>query len=395
MINYPEVKLKPGKEHSLRRFHPWVFSGAVASAEKTLSDGELVNVVAHDGKFLGTGHCGTGSIAVRIFSFNPLEDEKKFWLEKLKNAFELRKNLGFADNPHTTIWRLVNAEGDGIPGLIIDVFGSTAVVQAHSIGIYDLLPLLVELLDEVMPGKISSVFNKSEEKLFAHSGTATTNTYLKGGAQETVCRENDLLFNVDWEQGQKTGFFIDQRENRTLLAKYSSEKKVLNTYCYSGAFSVYALAHGAAEVHSVDSSQRALDLLEKNLVLNSLDGAKHVTIKSDVQEFLHIVENDFDLVVLDPPAFAKSLSARHRAVQAYKRLNETALQKIKRGGLLFTFSCSQAVTPDLFFGAVMSASISARRQVRVLHRLHQPADHPVSVFHPEGEYLKGLVLEVE
>ncbi len=389
---YPVVTLKPGKDQSLRRHHPWVFSGAVSASDRFLQPGETVDVHDAAGQFLGRGHWSEGSIAVRIFSFTPYPDEMEFWKSRLEAAYRLRKNLGISTRAHSNIYRWVNAEGDGLPGLIIDVYGTTAVIQVHSAGMLLRRQMIASLIVQVSEGAIHAVYDKSESKIMSHTGQQVSNGYLAGERRDSVCTENGWKFDVDWEQGQKTGFFIDQRENRQLLGNYASGRKVLNAYCYTGGFSVYALGNGATLVHSVDSSQRALDTLEKNIALNAIDPSRHTTEKADVQQMLQQAELAYDLIVLDPPAFAKGLSARHSAVQAYRRLNATALKKIEAGGLLFTFSCSQAVGPDLFEGAVLAAAIDTGRAIRILHRLHQPADHPVSIYHPEGQYLKGLVL---
>ncbi|MBL7942004.1 MAG: class I SAM-dependent rRNA methyltransferase [Flavobacteriales bacterium] len=394
-MKFPTVTLKPNKDQSLRRHHPWVFSGAIATTERFLQPGETVEVKDNGGNTLGIGHWSEGSIAVRMVSFVPFDDEMSFWREKLTRAWRLRESLGFISNDATNLFRLVNAEGDGMPGLIVDVYGTTAVIQVHSAGMLAKRQLFATLIAQVSGGRITSVFDKSESKIFSHTGQQIENGFLLGEGSDPVCRENGWLFEIDWALGQKTGFFIDQRENRALLGQYARGRKVLNTYCYTGGFSMYALGNGAAYVHSVDSSQRAIDTLEKNIQLNKFDTAQHRSEKADVQQFLQQHDLGYNLIVLDPPAFAKGLSARHSAVQAYRRLNATALKKIESGGLLFTFSCSQAVGRDLFEGAVLAAAIDTGRNVNILHRLHQPADHPISIYHPEGEYLKGLVISVD
>ncbi len=394
-MSLTQIILKPGKEQSLKRFHPWVFSGAIKGMKGQAHDGDIVEVVDSNGNYLGTGHCADGSIAVRIFTFDKYEGDITFWKAKLQAAYNLRKRLGFADNKETNIYRLVHAEGDGLPGLIIDMYGSVAVIQTHSTGMYDLRATIAEALVEVFEGKLSAIYDKSNEKINKGNEQPSTNQYLYGEGGERVCFEHGSKYNVDWVEGQKTGFFIDQRENRKLLGEYSTGKKVLNTFCYTGGFSISALKHGATLAHSLDSSQKALDLADENAKLNGFDSSKHAVIKADAVDYLKNLQEDYDVIVLDPPAFAKHLSARHKAVQGYIRINEAAIKQIKPGGIIFTFSCSQVVDKKLFHDSIMAASIHAGRKVRILHQLHQPADHPVSIYHPEGEYLKGLVLEVE
>lgn len=388
-----QIILKPGKEQSLRRFHPWVFSGAIKGMKGTAHDGDIVEVLDSNGNYLGTGHCADGSIAVRIFSFSRYDGSREFWKTKLKDAYALRKRLGLVDNPETNIYRLVHAEGDGMPGLIVDIYGAVAVIQVHSAGMYDMRSLFAELLVEIYGEKLTAVYDKSSEKVNVKQ--TEDNQYLYGNGGENICIEYGSKYHIDWIEGQKTGFFIDQRENRKLLGEYAVGKKVLNTFCYTGGFSISALKHGAVLAHSLDSSQKALDLAEANAKLNGFDVAHHSVIKADAVEYLKNLKEDYDVIVLDPPAFAKHLSARHKAVQGYIRINEAAMKQIKRGGIIFTFSCSQVVDKKLFHDSVMAASINSGRRVRILHQLHQPADHPISIYHPEGEYLKGLVLEVE
>lgn len=390
-----QIILKPGKEQSLKRFHPWVFSGAIKGMKGTAQEGDMVQVVDSQGNYLGTGHYANGSIAVRIFTFKPYDGSANFWKEKLQAAFKLRERLGLVHNEQTTIYRLVHAEGDGLPGLIIDIYGTVAVIQAHSTGMFALRETLADALVQIYGGKLTAVYDKSNEKINKGSNTPSTNQYLYGEGGEKVCLEYGSKYNIDWVEGQKTGFFIDQRENRRLLGEFSVGKKVLNTFCYTGGFSISALKHGALLAHSLDSSQKALELAEENVVLNGFDSTRHATIKADAVEYLKNLQEDYDVIVLDPPAFAKHLSARHKAVQGYIRINEAAIKQIKPGGIIFTFSCSQVVDKKLFHDSVMAASIQAGRKVRILHQLHQPADHPVSIYHPEGEYLKGLVLELE
>jgi 23S rRNA (cytosine1962-C5)-methyltransferase len=393
-MSFPKIVLKPGKEQSLRRFHPWVFSGAIARVEGAAHDGDIVDVCDSKGEYLATGHCADGSIAVRVFSFEGYDGTDSFWQAKLQNAFDLRKKLGWVDNAETTIYRLVHGEGDGLPGLIIDIYGTTAVIQTHSAGMFEQRAVIAKALINIYRGKLLAVYDRGDEKV-GGKGTGTAGEYLQGAKQDSISREHGCLFDVDWEGGQKTGFFIDQRENRKLLGEFSKGKKVLNTFCYTGGFSVYALRAGAALVHSLDSSQKALDLAVINARLNGFESPVHDIIKADAVEYLKQLKEDYDVIVLDPPAFAKHMSARHKAVQGYIRINEAAIRQIKPGGIIFTFSCSQVIDKKLFHDSVMAAGINARRKVRILHQLHQPSDHPVSIYHPEGEYLKGLVIEVE
>lgn len=389
------LTLKPGKEQSIRRNHPWIFSGAISGMTGIPAPGEIVRICDDKGRILGRGHYAEGSIAVRMFSFGDEQIDIGFWKDKINKAWKSRINSGVAGIPGNEICRLVHAEGDGLPGLVIDLYGSTAVIQAHHAGMHALRDTFAEALREVFGDAIQRIYDKSEAKLTRHTGISETDKYLLGEHGDGVCREHGHLFRIDWRTGQKTGFFIDQRENRFLLETLSKGKRVLNTFCYTGGFSIYALAGGATEVHSLDSSKQALDLTEENVRLNGFDSSKHRTIQADAVDFLKTISGEYDLIVLDPPAFAKQLSARHKAVQGYRRINEAALRSIRPGGILFTFSCSQAVDKELFRGAVLAAAIDAGRNVRILHQLHQPPDHPVSIYHPEGEYLKGLVLEVD
>jgi 23S rRNA (cytosine1962-C5)-methyltransferase len=390
-----QIILKPGKEQSIRRFHPWVFSGAIQGVTGTAHNGDIVDVMDSKGNYLATGHASEGSIAVRLFSFSGYDGSQDFWTSRIKSAFLLRKKLGLTDNPDTNIYRLVHAEGDGLPGLIIDIYGTTAVIQTHSVGMYEIREMLANALQTVYGDTLSAIYDRGSEKSNKSGETKDGGQYLLGERGDDVCVEYGCKFHIDWEEGQKTGYFIDQRENRKLLGEYSSGRKVLNTFCYTGGFSVYALKQGATLVHSLDSSQKALDLAAQNVALNAFDPARHDVIKADAVEYLKNIQADYDVIVLDPPAFAKHLSARHKAVQGYIRINEAAIRQIKKGGIIFTFSCSQVIDKKLFHDSIMAASIQAGRKVRILHQLHQPADHPISIYHPEGEYLKGLVLEVE
>lgn len=387
------IRLKPGKERSLERKHPWVFSGAIAGNLRDHEEGSIVKVVDINGRYLGTGYVQYGSIAVRIISFNDRDIDAAFWEERIRNSYNLRKNCGLADGTHTDCYRLMHGEGDGIPGLIIDVYKDTAVIQCHTGGIHLHRQMITEAILKVMGDTIVSVYDKSKEALHDHQ--AADNSYLFGTQSAGIVSENGNLFKVDWIGGQKTGFFLDQRDNRRLLGEYSRNKTVLNTFAYTGGFSVYAAKNGALKVDSVDVSKQAIGLLNDNMALNGIPSEKYNSYAEDTFRFFKGSEELYDLVVLDPPAFAKNISARHNAIMGYKRLNAEGLKKVKPGGLLFTFSCSQVVDSSTFLQTVYSAAIESGRELRILHRLTQGADHPVNLFHPEGEYLKGLVLEVE
>ncbi|GMQ23584.1 class I SAM-dependent rRNA methyltransferase [Algoriphagus sp. oki45] len=393
-MNYPRLFLQKGKEISLYRRHHWVFSGAVAKAEPSLENGDLVSVFSHRNEFLGTGHFSNGSIRVRIISFEEREIDQAFWKEKIASAFDLRKRIGLTDNQQTNVYRLVHGEGDLVPGLIIDFYKGTAVIQAHHEGIHRHLEDIAEALKSVYGSELKGIYDKSSETLPRDSGIAS-NHWVWGKAETELVQEYGANYRIDWEKGQKTGFFIDQRENRKLVSTYSKGKKVLNTFCYSGGFSVLALQEGAREVHSVDISPKAIELTEENVKLNPGFEGRHESIVADVVKYIREIGDDFDLIILDPPAFAKNIKARHNAVQGYKRLNLEAIRKIKPGGILFTFSCSQVVDKNLFAHTITAAAMESKRKVKILHHLSQPADHPVNIFHPETEYLKGLVLYVE
>jgi 23S rRNA (cytosine1962-C5)-methyltransferase len=390
----PELILLPGKEVSLLRFHRWIFSGAVKSTKGQPEDGSLCRIISSKGQLLATAHFNQGSIVARILDFGSIDNLKDFYQRKLKLAFDARRGIGFPSKG-TNIFRLIHGEGDGLPGLIIDVYGDTAVLQAHSVGMFLNKDLLAEALIESSGGLVKNVYAKCKESLPNSYTTDYKDDFLIGGPSKKVLLENGIKFSIDIENGQKTGFFIDQRDNRELLGKYAKGRKVLNTFCYTGGFSLYALQNDAAMVTSVDSSKRAMVGLELNLELNKFINKNHISRTADVMDFIKKEEFEFDLVVLDPPAFAKNIKNKHNALQAYKRLNESAIRQIASGGILFTFSCSQVVDSASFEGAVRSAAIEVGRSVRILHRLRQPADHPVSIYHPEGEYLKGLVLWVE
>ena len=386
------LQLKRGKEDSLLRFHPWVFSGAIQQVDEGIAEGDVVRVVTSSGDFIAVGHYQQGSIAVRVLSFREVDIDDAFWYSHLESALRMRIAIGIADNPQNNTYRLVHGEGDLLPGLIIDVYGKTAVMQAHSIGMHLSRVQIAEQLARVMGARIENIYYKSETTLpfMDHM----ENGFLYGGSQENTAVENGLIFYVDWLHGQKTGFFVDQRENRALLEKYAKGKRVLNMFCYTGGFSFYAMRGGAELVHSVDSSAKAIELTNRNVQLNFPGDSRHKAFCDDAFKFLE-KNGQYDLIILDPPAFAKHRGALHNALKGYTRLNMKAMQMIQPGGILFTFSCSQVVTKDHFRNAVFTAAAQAGRKVRILHQLHQPADHPINIYHPEGEYLKGLVLYVE
>ncbi|MBS9525760.1 class I SAM-dependent rRNA methyltransferase [Litoribacter alkaliphilus] len=391
---YPKVYLKKGKEISLKRRHHWVFSGAIAKRDEDLQNGQLVKVYSSKDEFLGTGHFQNGSIMIRVISFEDKDINIDFWVEKLGKAFQMRQNIGLADNSQTNVFRLVHGEGDMLPGLIIDFYNGTAVIQAHSIGMYHHIEDISSALQQVMREKLKAVYDKSAETL-SKNVVQTENRFLFGTPETNLVLEHGDKYEIDWEKGQKTGFFIDQRENRKLFGQYSKDKKVLNTFCYSGGFSIAALNEGAKEVHSVDISEKAIELTDKNVALNPNHKGKHESIVADVVKYIRDIDADYDVIVLDPPAFAKNIKSRHNAVQGYKRLNAEAFKHIKPGGILFTFSCSQVVDKQLFANTVTAAAIEVGRNVKILHYLSQPADHPINIYHTETEYLKGLVLYVE
>lgn len=395
------IILKDKKEASLRRFHPWVFSGAVDKTEGKVLDGEVVEVYSKSGEYLATGHYQNGSICVRIFSFEKTDAEQAFWTAKLRNAYQYRQTLNLTDNPKTNCYRLVHAEGDGLPGLIIDIYDKTAVLQCHSIGMHSAREKIALALLEMYGNRLEAIYDKSRETLPDQYAKNLENNYLYkknpvpfSSSHHPIALENGHSFLIDWEEGQKTGFFLDQRDNRQLLTHYTKNRTVLNTFCYSGGFSVYALNADANHVESVDVSQKAIDLTDQNVALNGFT-ERHQSYAQDVIKFLQQTKKQYDVLIVDPPAFAKNIAKRHNAVQGYKRLNALALKKIKPRGILFTFSCSQVVDLQLFYDTIVAAAIEAGRRIRVMHHLTQPADHPVSLFHPEGSYLKGLVLFVE
>lgn len=391
---YKKIYLKRGKEESLQRFHPWVFSGAIQKVDDHIIEGDIVNVYTWDGEFIAVGHFQIGSIAVRILSFHNISIDEKFFVSRLKASFEVRKAIGVIRDDNNT-YRLVHGEGDNLPGLVIDCYGQTAVMQAHSVGMHVCKDIIAKALIDVAGDVIKNVYYKSETTLPYKADLLQENGFIIGGSPDDITIENGLKFHVDWLKGQKTGFFVDQRENRALLEFYSKGRSVLNMFCYTGGFSVYAMRGGAKEVHSVDSSAKAIELTNENISMNFPGDKRHQAYCDDAFKYLDEHDDKYDLIVLDPPAFAKHRSALRNALRGYTRLNLKGLQRIKHGGILFTFSCSQAVNKDQFRAAVFTAAAQANRKVRILHQLHQPADHPINIYHPEGEYLKGLVLYVE
>lgn len=394
-MNYPIITLSRGKEESLRRFHPWVFSGAIHSMEENIEEGDTVSVVAADGSPLGVGHYQIGSIAVRMLSDKDIKIDSEFYRSRLQNAARLRRSLGLI-RPDNNAFRLVHGEGDFLPGLIIDVYGPTAVLQAHSAGMHYARQIIAQALVELPDMGIKNVYYKSETTLPYKAALDPQNDYIIGGIESDVAIENSLKFHVDWLKGQKTGFFVDQRDNRSLLGSFAKGRKVLNMFCYTGGFSVYALQGGAELVHSVDSSAKAVALVNANVELNFGADAPHEAFAVDAFKYLADMEDGaYDLVILDPPAFAKHRGAIRNALRGYQRLNAKAMEKMPSGSILFTFSCSQAISKEQFRLAVFSAAAQTGRRVRIIHQLTQPADHPVNIYHPEGEYLKGLVLYIE
>jgi 23S rRNA (cytosine1962-C5)-methyltransferase len=394
------VHLRRGKEESLERRHPWVFSGAIERITEhlaPLSEGDLVDVVTKSGDFIARGHWQIGSIAVRVLTFEQEDIDQSWWNRRISEAFGVRKALGLVDNAETTCYRLVHGEGDLLPGLVIDIYERTAVVQCHSVGMYHSRTAIAEALREAYGDRLDAIYDKSSQTLPFKADLGAIDGYLWGRCAESdsVVLENGLKFKVNWEEGQKTGFFIDQRVNRDLVRQYSKGRKVLNTFCYTGGFSVAALAGGAKEVVSIDLSERAVKLADENVRLNFGDDAPHEAIACNAVEYLKDIDSSYDLIILDPPAFAKHHKVLGNALQGYKKINARALEKIRPGGILFTFSCSQAVSRDLFRTTIFTAAAIAKRKVRIIGQLTQPADHPINIYHPEGEYLKGLVVYVE
>lgn len=392
--NFKKIVLLPGKERSTQNRHPWLFSGAIAKKEEGIEEGSIVEVFSSNGAFLATGHYHAGSITVRIFSFEQIDPDYDFWKSKLKGAFDFRKKLDIIGNQKTNCYRLIHAEGDGMPGLIIDIYNSVAVIQTHTVGMHAIKDHLVQALKELYRDSLSAIYDKSGDTMSRQQQLDVSNELLWGNKTEEDVLENGINFHVNFSEGQKTGFFLDQRANRQLLGTYSSGKKVLNTFAYSGGFSLYALKNKAALVHSIDSSKKAAAWAEQNVSMNFND-APHQFFTEDVFDFMKSSEEVYDIIILDPPAFAKHLSALKQATIGYRNLNTEAIRRIAPGGILFTFSCSQVIDKELFRKIVFTAAIQARRNVRILHQLSQPPDHPISLYHREGEYLKGLVLFVE
>ena len=394
-MKHCKVFLKPKKEESLLRFHPWVFSGAIQSFEGQPEEGDLVEVYGANNRYLGIGHFQIGSIAVRILSFQQQEIDQAFWENRIRIAYEVRKTLRLTASEHNNTYRLVHGEGDNLPGLVIDMYAHTAVMQAHSVGMHLARHQIAEALKQILGNTLQNIYYKSEATLPYKANLGSEDGYLLGGDVEDIALENGLRFCVDWQKGQKTGFFVDQRENRSLLEHYAKDRAVLNMFCYTGGFSFYAMRGGAKVVHSVDSSAKAIALTNKNVSLNFPGDPRHQAFAEDAFKYLEHMGSNYDLIILDPPAFAKHKDVLRNALQGYRKLNAIAFEKIKPGGILFTFSCSQVVSKEHFRLAVFSAAAQSGRSVRILHQLTQPADHPVNIYHPEGEYLKGLVLYVE
>ena len=387
--------LKKGKEESLRRYHPWIFSGAVNHTEGELQEGDIVTVLTSQGEFIAVGHWQIGSISLRVLSFQDVPIDSHFWEERLRVALDVRRRIGVAGRPDNNTFRLVHGEGDNLPGLVIDLYGSIAVMQAHSVGMHFSRQEIADALVNVMGDQLKAIYYKSETTLPFKASLGQENGFLYGESKEDVAVENGLKFHIDWLKGQKTGFFVDQRDNRSLLEKYSRDRSVLNMFCYTGGFSVYSLRGGARLVHSVDSSAKAIELVNANVEMNFQGDSRHAAFVDDAFRYLEQMQQSYDLIILDPPAFAKHKDALKNALRGYTKLNAKAFEKILPGGILFTFSCSQAVNKDQFRTAVFTAAAISHRRVRILHQLHQPADHPINIYHPEGEYLKGLVLYVE
>jgi 23S rRNA (cytosine1962-C5)-methyltransferase len=393
-MQHPKIVLKSGKDQSVRRFHPWIFSGAIKKMHGTPAEGDIVDVYDNKDLFLATGHYQPGSIAVRILSFENVDPDTGFFREKIQAAINFRKRIGLMDNPLTNVFRLVNAEGDGLPGLIIDYYNGVAVMQTHSVGFYLIRNAISEILTDLMTDRIAAVYDKSGTTIPHKAGINTVDGFLYGNSEPVIVKENGFRFRINWITGQKTGFFIDQRDNRQLLGEYSVNRSVLNMFGYTGGFSVYAMKN-ASLVHTVDSSAGAIDLAEENIRLNYGEDNRHRSFKVDAFDFLDDIKDKYDLIILDPPAFAKHNDALSNALQGYKRLNMKAISRVKPGGVIFTFSCSQVVSRENFRKSVFAAAANTGRSVRILHQMTQPPDHPVNIYHPEGEYLKGLVIYVE
>ena len=395
-MSYKRVYLNPKKEESLKRFHPWVFSGAIHHTDEPLEEGEIVDVYDSRNNYLATGHCQIGSIAVRILTFRQETIDYEFWKKRLEAALHLRKQLGLVNRPNNTVYRLIHGEGDQMSGLIADIYGNTAVMQAHSPGMHIARHELAAALKELPGNFIKNIYYKSEGTLPYKADLEAEDGYLYGGTDiPDFVTENGLKFRIDWVKGQKTGFFVDQRENRELLEKYAENRKVLNLFCYTGGFSAYALRGKADRVHSVDSSSKAIDLTRANMDLNFPGDPRHQAFAEDAFRYLEKTDQPYDLIILDPPAFAKHRNVLKNALQGYKKLNASAFEKIRPQGIIFTFSCSQVVSKEEFRLTVFSAAAQSKRNVKILHQLTQPPDHPINIYHLEGEYLKGLVLWVE
>ena len=389
------VILKRGKEESLHRYHPWIFSGAIQRIEGKPEEGDVVTVYTNDRQFIARGHVQVGSIAVRVLTFKDEPIDQQFWERRIATAFDLRERTGISSREDNNTYRLVHGEGDNLPGLIIDIYGDTAVMQAHSVGMHVNRMDIAEAVKKSLGERIKNIYYKSDTTLPYKADISKDNGYIMGGNASNISTECGLKFHIDWIRGQKTGFFVDQRENRLLLEKYAKGRKLLNMFCYTGGFSIYGLRGGAEIVHSVDSSAKAIDLTNANVDINFPGDARHQAFAEDAFDYLERMGSNYDLIILDPPAFAKHRDSLRNALIGYRRLNAKALEKIKPGGILFTFSCSQVVSKENFRTAVFTAAATAKRNVRILHQLTQPADHPVNIYHPEGEYLKGLVLYVE
>ena len=402
MSKIKTIVLKRGKEDSLTRRHPWIFSGAIHHSEGELQEGDVVRVLNAQGDFIAVGHWQIGSIAVRVLSFNDENVDGEFYENKLAVALDVRRSIGLlrngegiAESDRNTTYRLVHGEGDGLPGLVIDMYDGTAVMQAHSVGMHVDRMLIANSLKKVMGDDLNAVYYKSETTLPFKADLGQENGFLIGNSNNDIAIENGLKFHIDWLKGQKTGFFVDQRDNRALLEQYSKGRRVLNMFCYTGGFSVYSMRGGAELVHSVDSSAKAVELVNKNIALNFPDDTRHKAFAADAFKFLDEMASNYDLVILDPPAFAKHRDALKQALRGYTKLNAKAMEKMPKGSILFTFSCSQAVNKEQFRTAIFSAALQTGRQIKILHQLHQPADHPININHPEGEYLKGLVVYLE
>lgn len=394
-MNYSKITIKRGKESSLYRRHPWLFSGAIAKMDKGIEEGDIVEVRTNEDEFIAIGYYQIGSIAVRVLSFENIEINQEFWNTEIQSAYNLRIATGLATDPNNNVYRLIHGEGDNLPGLIVDYYAGTAVVQFHTVAMYHFRDSIVEALKNVLQDKLTAIYNKSSKTLPFKADVESEDGYLFGETQDFKALENGLTFNVDWLEGQKTGFFVDQRDNRSLLEKYSKDRNVLNMFCYTGGFSFYAMRGGANLVHSVDASARAIEVTNQNVELNFPDDNRHEAYVDDAFKFLDKTKGQYDLIVLDPPAFAKHKKVLNNAIKGYKKLNKKGFEVIKPGGIIFTFSCSQVISKETFRQTVFTAAANVGRKVRVLHQLQQPTDHPVSIYHPEGEYLKGLVLYVE